>query len=107
MSAQTRRKNACVVKHQDISGGEFVRQALKIRITPRARLTIKYQHPRCIAFGERILRDQIIRKFIIEIRDIHRRLKRMTARSDATVQVYEAEGTLSPGAGIGCSICSR
>jgi hypothetical protein len=42
-----------------------------MRIAPGTLCAIKDEHSRCVSLFEGLLRDQFLRKLVIEVRDVH------------------------------------
>jgi hypothetical protein len=80
MAEQTRRNHARVVHDHQLIAAQDFRQVTKLPVFPRAARAVEQQQTRCVAFGQRALRDTLRGQLVIEFADIHRCLPSMLSR---------------------------
>ena len=72
MAVEPGGEHARVVQHQAIAGMEERRELAESSILPGSRFAIHHQHARRGAIRERLLRDQLFGKVVVEIGKQHR-----------------------------------
>jgi len=70
-TTKARRKDACVVENQYVTGCQVITQIREVAVLTFAGFTVEYQQSRSASLGRRLLSDQPIRQLEIEFGDVH------------------------------------
>jgi hypothetical protein len=71
-AVKPRRKDASVVKNNEIAGAQQIRKITELAITVASAISLKVQHSGAISRCERFLGDEFFGKMKVEVRDQHR-----------------------------------
>src|SRR5262245_20678009 len=76
MTEQPRREHARVVQDQEIAATEVRRQLIEHRVLRRLRRAIEHNETRATALGGRMVSNQLLGQFEVELVDVHDPKKR-------------------------------
>ena len=68
MAVEPRGKNARIVQYKAIAGAEELRQVAKGAVLPAPRRAVHHEHARRRTVRQRLLRDQLLGKLVVEFR---------------------------------------